>query len=251
MRNRKVIDGVVHVEFKNRTALIDQQDEHLLDRAVMVRRGYILVLDKNDKKKRTLIHRIITNAPDGMEVDHINHNTSDNRRSNLRICTKSQNVVNKLHRPSNRNPYKGVSLFRGKKKESWASSFRTPSGERIRAGTFDSPEEAAIEYNWLAMIHHGEFSSLNVIPENAESPIYSDLLLVRNVQKKTSKEETGRRKGHAVSEETKEKLRRWHADNPLSESEISKIRDRSRLWHIENNRKKFSTPVDKVYTKGP
>lgn len=45
--------------------------------------------------KILLLHRFITNCPDGMMVDHINHDRRDNRRSNLRICTAKVNCNNK------------------------------------------------------------------------------------------------------------------------------------------------------------
>ncbi len=53
-----------------------------------------------DGKKRTVsLHRLLMGEPKGMQVDHINGNTLDNRRSNLRVVTASENQKNgKVHR---------------------------------------------------------------------------------------------------------------------------------------------------------
>ena len=72
----------------------------------------------NGKKKRIVLARILTDAPSGLDVDHINRNPLDNRMSNLRIVTKFGNMQN---HPQNRNKngFKGV-LYgpnrRGKRK---------------------------------------------------------------------------------------------------------------------------------------
>jgi hypothetical protein len=46
--------------------------------------------------KQILMHRVITNAPAGMMVDHRDHNGLNNRRSNLRLCTREQNAQNSV-----------------------------------------------------------------------------------------------------------------------------------------------------------
>lgn len=50
-------------------------------------------------KKNLLLHRYLMDCPDGLVVDHINHNRKDNRRSNLRICTQKENVANTEWKP--------------------------------------------------------------------------------------------------------------------------------------------------------
>ena len=52
-------------------------------------------ITENGKIKRVLLHRFILDAPDDLDVDHKNHNGLDNRRSNLRVVTHSENLQNR------------------------------------------------------------------------------------------------------------------------------------------------------------
>jgi hypothetical protein len=63
--------------------------------------------DSSKNKKAISMHREVLNAPEHSEVDHINHDTLDNRRDNLRLCTRQQNTQN---RKSKVTEYKGVSF---------------------------------------------------------------------------------------------------------------------------------------------
>jgi hypothetical protein len=56
--------------------------------------AHIIICIENGKKKILKLHRMLTCAPKGFVVDHINHDTLDNRSSNLRICTNAQNCQN-------------------------------------------------------------------------------------------------------------------------------------------------------------
>lgn len=56
------------------------------------------------------IHRIITNCPKGLCVDHINHNTLDNRKENLKVCTQKENNNNRRVRCTNKTGYPGIHI---------------------------------------------------------------------------------------------------------------------------------------------
>lgn len=108
-----------------------------------------------------LMHRYIMNCPDDMVVDHINHDTLDNRKSNLRIATKQQNsMYQKVQKINKTSIYKGV--FWNKSKGKWISRIKK-DGKNIYIGRYDSEEEAGLAYNQKALELFGEFAKLNII----------------------------------------------------------------------------------------
>lgn len=102
------------------------------------------------------LHRFIIEPPAGMDVDHKNHDTLDCRRGNLRVATRSQNLHNKQHRPTETSPFKGVRKANGK----WQARLQI-DGKNISLGCFVSPVEAARKYNEAAAEAFGEFALLN------------------------------------------------------------------------------------------
>jgi len=72
--------------------LVSQYTWHLSDMGYAVWRGV-----KDGRKQTIRMHRLITDCPAGKIIDHLNHDTLDNRRSNLRICTQSDNMRNKTN----------------------------------------------------------------------------------------------------------------------------------------------------------
>jgi hypothetical protein len=108
--------------------------------------------------KQKLMHRLITNAPKGMMVDHINHNGLDNRKSNLRVCTREQNSHNLRPYRGGSSKYKGVS--RHKRDGVFEVNIRHKR-KLIYLGRFKDEVEAAKAYDKKADELFGEFAFLN------------------------------------------------------------------------------------------
>jgi hypothetical protein len=105
------------------------------------------------------LHRLILDAPPGMLVDHINGNGLDNRRSNIRLATPSQNSVNR--RFPNKTGFRGVHLNRKGRFVAGISSQSKTGARSQKLGTFDTAEEAARAYDRAASEKWGEFAILN------------------------------------------------------------------------------------------
>lgn len=78
---------------KEDSELVSQYKWHVNDKGYAIWRGI-----KDGKKQTIRMHRLIMNTPEGMDTDHINHNRLDNRRANLRICTRQENLLNSAQR---------------------------------------------------------------------------------------------------------------------------------------------------------
>ena len=93
-------------------------------------------------------------ASHGFDVDHINHDGLNNRRSNLRICSRSENLQNQRRRSDNRSGYKCVSFY--KRTGKWRAYIMI-NGKETHLGYFDSPETAYMKYLEASEDLHGEY----------------------------------------------------------------------------------------------
>jgi AP2 domain. len=109
--------------------------------------------------KAEYMHRLIMGAKKGEFIDHINLNKLDNRRSNLRFCTRQQNQHNQAARRGT-SRYKGVSYRRDTRKYSAQIHVNR---KKINLGCFESEEDAARAYNKAALKYHGIFAYLNEV----------------------------------------------------------------------------------------
>ena len=153
--------------------LVDDEDYNFLDQwkwhGLPTKSGAYVVRYEN--KKAILMHRAVLGLRDGQECDHINRNTLDNRKQNLRACSHSQNMQNRAKHV--RSDLKSHSVFKGVYFEEfrtkgdhkeirpspWCAQV-TVNGRKVRRY---KPTEvlAARAYDGLASQYFGEFAVLN------------------------------------------------------------------------------------------
>lgn len=149
------------------TVLFDEEDEPIALKYkwfINVRRGRAYV-QSWEKGRTVYIHRLILDAPKGMVVDHVNQNPLDNRRENLRLCTRSQNSRNQTSYRGYSSPYKGVSI---RKDGRWYAQIMD-NGTRRNLGIHASEEDAARAYDSAARRIFGEYGRYN-FPLEGEQP---------------------------------------------------------------------------------
>lgn len=155
--------------------------------AVPLTQGFFTIIDKDDfekvsqfnwqvgirpngrkyarKSPRTpgeeKLHRFIMNPPRNKEIDHINCDTLDNRKCNLRICDRAENRKNTVKQKGNfSSKYKGVHWIA--KRNRWMSQI-VVNKKKITIGDFSTDIEGAYAYDRAALKYHGEFARTNAM----------------------------------------------------------------------------------------
>ena len=162
---------------QNQYALVSNEDYEWLSRekwhCVNMRGGRKAMRSiygpEKQRRHKVYMHREIMGLEkgDNRVVDHINHNTLDNRRCELRICSQAENCRN-MRKTHGSSQYKGVSWRKLRKK--WKAVI-TINDKTIFLGDFDSQNHAAMAYNEAARKHYGEYACLNVIQETDHANI--------------------------------------------------------------------------------
>jgi hypothetical protein len=111
--------------------------------------------------KPILMHRFLLGLDPKLHTDHINGNSLDNRKKNLRICTHAENMRNRKKSKNNTSGFKGVWWAKDKKR--WKAEIYK-NGKKIHLGSYKDILGAARAYNKGALKYHGEFARLNEIP---------------------------------------------------------------------------------------
>jgi len=108
-------------------------------------------------QRRINMHHLILKPGPGQVVDHIDGNTLNNQRSNLRITDRHGNGCNCGMRKNNSSGFKGVSQNAAGR---WIAQI-TVKREFHWIGSYATKEEAAAAYDAAASILHGEFARTN------------------------------------------------------------------------------------------
>jgi len=161
-------DQIRHIALtKGKFAIVDACDYERLNRyrwfAMKGDRTFYAI--RNDPQRGTvLMHREIMHAPKGVPVDHIDRYGLNNRQSNLRLCTPSQNNCNQGPHRRGSSRFRGVSWQKSAHK--WAATI-CYRGVHYYLGLFEDEVEAARARDRKALELHGEFAWLNFPEEHA------------------------------------------------------------------------------------
>jgi hypothetical protein len=145
-------------------ALVDDEDYERLSQfkwfPIKIRNNYYAYRNKlkHDDFEEISMHRMIMHPKKGLVVDHINHDSLDNRKCNLRNCTVAENNRNTTPRKHTSSTYLGVCF--DVKRKLWLTQL-TVEGCSINIGRFESEIEAAEAYDIAVLEYSKGFGYLN------------------------------------------------------------------------------------------
>lgn len=153
-------------------AFIDEIDADLLDfkwHAMKSKETHYVGRSVRSPKQTTItLHTVILERKLGRPLvkgemcDHKDLDGLNNRRSNLRLATVTQNMCNRGLGSNNKTGYKGV--YWSKMAKKWQAKIGF-NRKQINLGSFENIHDAARAYNEAAIRLHGEFARLNEIPD--------------------------------------------------------------------------------------
>lgn len=112
-------------------------------------------LKSQDNGKPILLHRLVMNCPDDLDVDHIEHDITDNRKEKLRIVTPLQNSINRSIQSNNKSGVTGV--YWSKQRNKWIAQI-TVNKKAINLGGYNSFDEAVSVRKEAERKYFGDFS---------------------------------------------------------------------------------------------
>lgn len=120
--------------------------------------GYYTVLSS----KRILLYQLLLGFPKDCEIDHIDLNPLNNRRSNLRICTHQQNQMNQPLQSNNTSGVTGVRYYKARSK--FVARLKICQKD-IHLGYYDTFQEAVQARNVGMECMFGEYGRYNDVPD--------------------------------------------------------------------------------------
>jgi|SRR3972149_10393518 len=144
---------------EDKVAIVDNKDYLALSKYKWhFSHGYAKRMGKeNGRNKAIYMHRVIFGIAQGKDIDHINGDRLDNRKSNLRLATDSQNQANSRIRVDNTSGYKGVAKCTNKKK--WFAQIQV-NKKQIFLGRFSDIKDAVLAYNDAAIFYFGKYARI-------------------------------------------------------------------------------------------
>jgi len=145
---------VLIIAINDQKILIDRKDLKGIDlfNLRITGNGYAAIGEK-------LLHRIIMSPPGDMQIDHKNKNKLDNRRCNLRVCTNSENQMNRGKTKANTTGYKGVNKDKRLKRKKYRARI-TAGKKTYHLGIYEKLDEAGTAYMKAAKRYHGQFARI-------------------------------------------------------------------------------------------
>lgn len=135
--------------------IIDAADEPLVRGLTWRINAYGYIQSTSRAARWQYLHRRLLSAPAGLEVDHINGDELDNRRSNLRLCTSAENQRNRGPSKNNKLGVKNVYFHPGRR---LAYRCRIKRGDTFVCASFETLAEAAKWARLASLGVHGQFS---------------------------------------------------------------------------------------------
>lgn len=133
-------------------------------RRYAVRWQFVPTSERGGRKrysKDVYLHRYLMEVTErNIFVDHINGDSLDNRKKNLRLCTQSQNQCNRGPSKKSSSGYKGVTFL--KREGLWRATIKYQN-KTYRKDRLQTKELAALAYNKMAKELHGEFAYQNKV----------------------------------------------------------------------------------------
>jgi len=143
---------------QEKSMIIDDCDYHLIKDHTWSYDGRYARSTRRTKRKYA--HRLIMKANKGQMIDHINGDKLDNRRENLRFCSRHQNAANMQKMRGGSSKFKGVSF--DKTTQNWRAKIGF-HGKSLCAGRHETQTKAALAYNKKALELFGKFAHLNEV----------------------------------------------------------------------------------------